>query len=161
MRLGNVFTPVCHSVHRGGCVSQHALGQTPPWADISQHALGQTPLVRHPTMHWGRQPPWADISQYALGQSPPQADISHHALGQTLPPGQMATAADTPLGQTYPSMHWGSHPPQADISHHALGQTLPPRADGYCCGRYTSYWNAFLLLQCCRYHFTMTVNLDC
>ena len=26
----------------GVCVSQHALGQTPPWADISQHALGQT-----------------------------------------------------------------------------------------------------------------------
>ena len=29
----------------------------------------------------------------------------------------------------YPSMHWGRPPPQAD---------------GYCCGRYTSYWNAFL-----------------
>ena len=27
-----------------------------------------------------------------------------------------------------PSMHWGRHPP----------------ADGYCCGRYASYWNAFL-----------------
>ena len=26
-----------------GGVSQHALGQTSPWADISQHALGQTP----------------------------------------------------------------------------------------------------------------------
>ena len=22
----------------------------------------------------------------------------------------------------------------------------PPKADGYCCGRYASYWNAFLLL---------------
>ena len=29
----------------------------------------------------------------------------------------------------YPSMHWG--------------KPLPP-ADGYCCGRYASYWNAFL-----------------
>ena len=34
----------------------------------------------------------------------------------------------TPTGG-YPSMHWGRH---------------PPPADGYCCGRYASYWNAFL-----------------
>ena len=32
----------------------------------------------------------------------------------------------------YPSMYWGRH---------------PPPADGYCCGRYTSYWNAFLSLN--------------
>ena len=37
----NIFTSVCHSVH-GGCVSQHALGQTPPgqtspWADTPLH----------------------------------------------------------------------------------------------------------------------------
>ena len=32
------------------------------------------------------------------------------------------------------------------VSQHAVRQTLPPppAADGYCCGRYTSYWNAFL-----------------
>ena len=30
----------------------------------------------------------------------------------------------------YPSMHCGR----------------PPRRDGYCCGRYASYWNAFLFL---------------
>ena len=27
-----------------------------------------------------------------------------------------------------------------------LGRYTPPPADGYCCGRYASYWNAFLLL---------------
>ena len=31
------------------------------------------------------------------------------------------------------------------VSQHALRQT-PPRADGYCCGRYASYWNAFLFV---------------
>ena len=31
------------------------------------------------------------------------------------------------------------------VSQHALRQTTPPPADGYCCGRYASYWNAFLL----------------
>ena len=33
------------------------------------------------------------------------------------------------------------------VSQYALRQTPPPLpADGYCCGRYASYWNAFLLL---------------
>ena len=31
------------------------------------------------------------------------------------------------------------------VSQHALRQ-IPP-ADGYCCGRYASYWNVFLLLN--------------
>ena len=42
-REGNVFTPVCHSVHRGcipACIGADTLsGQTPPWSD--------TPLGRH------------------------------------------------------------------------------------------------------------------
>ena len=29
---------------------------------------------------------------------------------------------------------------------HPPGQTPPPQADGYCSGRYASYWNVFLLL---------------
>ena len=33
---------------------------------------------------------------------------------------------------------------QGGVSQHALGQTPLP-ADGYCCGWYASYWNAFLL----------------
>ena len=34
---GNIFTSVCHSVHRGGWVSQHALQVSP--GGVSQHAL--------------------------------------------------------------------------------------------------------------------------
>ena len=39
-------------------------------------------------------------------------------------------------------------PPQADIPPGAdpPDQTLPS-ADGYCCGRYASYWNAFLFFR--------------
>ena len=33
--------------------------------------------------------------------------------------------------------------PGGGVSQHALRQTPP--ADGYCCGRYASYWNVFLL----------------
>ena len=32
------------------------------------------------------------------------------------------------------------------VSQHALRQTPPPPADGYCGGRYASYWNAFLFI---------------
>ena len=44
------------------------------------------------------------------------------------------------------SVHAGIPPPPEQTPPE---QTLPdqapaPRADGYCCGRYTSYWNAFL-----------------
>ena len=67
LQQGNVFTPVCHSVHRG-CLSHP--GQTPSWADTP----GQTsPLGRPP----GKTPPlpgqtytpWADTppAQYMLG----------------------------------------------------------------------------------------------
>ena len=37
---------------------------------------------------------------------------------------------------------------QGGLSQHALRQNPPPpSADGYCCGQYASYWNAFLLLD--------------
>ena len=38
-------------------------------------------------------------------------------------------------------VHVGIHPPGADPPQE---QTFPPGADGYCCGRYAYYWNAFL-----------------
>ena len=66
---GNVFTPVCHCVHRGVSASVHAgihpLSRHPlpwadtPWADTpgqtppgQKHPLGRnTPLGRHPPLH--------------------------------------------------------------------------------------------------------------
>ena len=44
----------------------------------------------------------------------------------------------------------------------------PPPGDGYCCGRYASYWNAFLFLitlksmrsQCCGQRKSLTVQLN-
>ena len=50
-----VFTGVCDSVHRMGCVSQHGLGQTPPPADTSL-----------PSACWDTHPP----AQCMLGYMP-------------------------------------------------------------------------------------------
>ena len=44
----------------------------------------------------------------------------------------------------------GSPGPHSGVSQHALRQTPP--ADGYCCRRYASFWNAFLL---CRLHHNL------
>ena len=81
----NIFTSVCHSVHREGvCVSQHELGQTPP---------GTHPL---PSACW-----------------------------------------DTPPCP----VHAGIHPP-----------------GGHCCGRYASYWNAFLYLYVSIAHVLLSLQ---
>ena len=53
------------------------------------------------------------------GLSAPVHAGIHHSPGQT-PPGPTPHPADTPRQAT-------------------------PTEDGYCCGRYASYWNAFLL----------------
>ena len=50
------------------------------------------------------------------------------------------------------SVCWDTTPPRSRHSgagtprtRHPRDQAPPPPADGYCCGRYASYWNAFLL----------------
>ena len=63
---GNIFTPVCHSVHRGVCLRQNPLGADtppPPGADI--------PWVRHPLGAYN--PPG---SRHPRQQTPPQAHSS-------------------------------------------------------------------------------------
>ena len=66
---------------------------------------------------------------------PPRADtpLGRHASHgrQTHPPWEEVLRTDTSLGR---------HPPWADNL--PPGQTPP---DGYCSGRYVSYWNAFFL----------------
>ena len=46
---GNIFTPVCHSVHRGGCLPQCMLGYHPPGSTTpGKHTpLGSTPHGKH------------------------------------------------------------------------------------------------------------------
>ena len=64
---GNVFTPVCHSVHGGGGSSQHAMGRGVCIPTCNGGGV-HTPLGRHPL---GRNSPWAETPP---GQAHPQAD---------------------------------------------------------------------------------------
>ena len=66
---GKVFTPVCHSVHRG-CVSQHAMGKgvciptCTGAGGVSQHAMGWRCLPGGVCLlvQWGVHPsPWVDM----------------------------------------------------------------------------------------------------
>ena len=93
---GNIFTPVCHSVHRGGvCLSAcwdttPPREQTPPWsrhpprADTpsrSRHAPEQTPPEQTPPR--SRHP----RSRHPLEQTPPRADTLPPRSRHTPPPG--------------------------------------------------------------------------
>ena len=134
---GNIFAPVCHSVHGGEGVSAsvHA-GIPPPRADT-------TPQEQAPP---GEQtPPWEQTS-------PSEADTPP---GSRHPPRSRHTplGADTPREQTPPGSR---HTPQSRHpagSRHPLGvdtpqeQTPPQEGDSgirSMSGRYASYWNAFL-----------------
>ena len=125
---GNIFAPVCHSVHRGLYASVNA-GMPPP---RSRHPPEQTPPQgRHPL---GADPPQKQTPQE---QIPPQKQTSPNPPRADTPPKADPPKTDTPQEQTPPTK---ADPPQE--------QTPPPRkADSgiwSMSGRYAPYWNAFL-----------------
>ena len=61
---GNVFTHVCHSVHRGVCHTHTHPWAEPPWPD--------TPWAGTPT---GQAPPWADPSWAGNPHPPPPGGV--------------------------------------------------------------------------------------
>ena len=76
--------------------------------------------------------------------------VSHSVHRGVLP--QCMMGYHTPLGPGTPK----SRPPGPGTPMSPPEQTHPlgpgaPRADGYCCGRYASYWNAFLFLNVCPF----------
>ena len=110
-------------VFTGVCLSTGGRGCLP------QCMVGYTPQSRHPP--GSRHPPRADTpqSRHPPEQTPPEQTPPEQTPWADTPQEQTPPRADTPLEQTPP----GSRPP-------------PPR-DGHCCGRYASYWNAFLFCE--------------
>ena len=115
---GNIFAPVCHSVHRGASASVHAgipLPQsTPPWEHTPPSPRADTPQEQTPPQ-----------SRHPREQTPQ----SRHPPGIRHPPGSRHPPEQTPL-------LWSRQPPppKADSGIRSMS------------GRYTSYWNAFLFV---------------
>ena len=104
---GYVFTGMCDSVHRGGCLPQCMLGY-------------HTPRSRHPPeadTPWRQTPPRADTPQK---QNPPGADTpqKQNPPGGRHPLEQTPQGADTILGA-----------PPSEQTHTPLPEQTPPGAD--------------------------------
>ena len=119
LQQANVFTPVCHSVHRG----EGALSGRPP-LDRDPPPPDRGPLDRDPP---GQRHPWTETP---LDRNPPLP-------GQRpLPPGQRPPPPDRyPHPQT-------ETPPDRDSPWTETPDRDPRTVKS---GRYASYWNAFLL----------------
>ena len=94
--------------------------------------------------HWGGR----SLPQCMLGS--PGADTPQE---QTPPRSRHPQSRHPPQQTPLQSIHPHSrHPPHEQTPsrnrHPPPGADTPPRRDGHCCGRYTSYWNAFLFLCC-------------
>ena len=126
---GYVFTRVCHSVHKGGgCYpSMHCRWYTSTPCSrsrgvISQHAL----QVSRPT-------PSGEVEGDLGGGSPGPHPRGKFRVSQVHTQGGLQAHT------------WGC------LQDHTCGVSIPACTeadtppDGYCCGRYASYWNAFLL----------------
>ena len=120
---GNIFTPVCHSVHsgggRGGYASVHAgippprTRQTPPDQADPPRDQADTPQTRQTPPGPGRHPPGPGRHPRTRQTPPNQAD---HPQTRQTPPGTRQTP-----------------PREADTSIQSMSS------------QYASYWNAFLL----------------
>ena len=80
--------------------------------------------------------------------------VSQHALQVSGP---------TPKGEVEGFGLGGSRGPHPGVSQHALRQAHPPAVDGYCCGQYASYWNAFLFLNgfvSCVFKWSCSMTYD-
>ena len=129
---GYVFTRVCHSV-KGGAWSRGPghRGVPGPGGAWSQGGC----LVS------GVPGPWGVWFQHALQVSRPtpkgevEGDlVQAHTQGEVEGDLVQTHTQGGSWGGSGPGPHPGQHP-----------------RDSYCCGRYASYWNAFLLNACIRY----------
>ena len=139
----------CLSVHRG--------------CGIPACLAGGIPASLIPCRSWtgvgwlGGRVGYFLVSQHALQVSRPtpgegELDGSGWGVSRLTPGGLQAHTWRSPGPQ--PGGSPGPHP--GGCIQHVLGQT--PLADGYCCGWYASYWNAFLSLIIARFREKNSIN---
>ena len=122
---GNIFAPVCHSVHRGGVCSWGVWSREGP---PDPHPRGKLRgITSRPTPKGEIE--GDQIQAHTQGGHWGGSDPGPHPRGKL----RGIRSRPTPTGEI-----------EGD-------QVQPP--DDYCCGRYASYWNAFLFSFC-----SVTVN---
>ena len=75
---------------------------------------------------------------------------SRHPLGADNPP-ERTPPWSRPLRSRHPHPLEQTPLEQTPLEQTPPSRSRPPQADGYCCGRYASYWNAFLFVMCFKY----------
>ena len=126
---GNIFTPVCHSVHRGGLP-----GRTPP-ARENLPLPGRT----HPRTRPPRKQTAAYDQQAASTHPTGMHSCCHHCVGNnslSVHGWAGGGKVHTPPRQIPPGWHLPRQTPP-------LGRPPFPR-DDHCSRWYASFWNAFL-----------------
>ena len=141
---GNIFAPVCHSVHRGGlpqCKLGYPLCQGDPPAKETLPAKETScqgdPLPRRPPCQGDPPAKKTPLQAHTQGGNWGGSGPGPHTRGK--------------FGGSDPGPHLRGNSGGSDPGPHRRGKfrgirTTPP-PDDYCCGRYASYWNAFLLLD--------------
>ena len=115
-----VFTPVCQSFcSQGGCLG--------PGPGVRLRGLAEG--VSRPTPGGSPDPHLGGLQAHTGVSRPTLGGLQAHTRGEGV-----SRPRPRPRGRG-----------RGCVSQHALRQTPPPPADGYCCVRYASYWNAFLL----------------
>ena len=154
---GNVFTGVCDSVN-GGVLSQHALQV------VSQHVLQQVSwggVAIPPSIAGGIQACLAAEGVCSWGGLLQGAWSGGWLLPGRVWPSVMAFCCGLLLCPSVMAFWFGGllieggllvWPSGGAEGHNRRHHTRrpggdPPHPDGYCCGWYTSYWNAFLLIK--------------
>ena len=170
---GYVFTRVCDSVHRGGVLSQHALQVVSQHA-LQQVSRGGC----YPSMHcrWYPSMPCSRslggaCSQGGCGLLLWSSGMAFWFGGLLIEGGLLVESGlllwPSDVIFCYGLLVLGGVSPNRDPfqqeGHTRMAfwygllampcmppatHAPPPPADGYCCGRYASYWNAFLFCFC-------------
>ena len=138
---------VSHSVHRGGEVGGGGCLGPHPGGKLRGLARGVSRLTSRGEVegsgHGGLGPHPGGKLRGLPGQFSGQGGFLGPQPGGKLRYLARGVSRPTPRGGLG-GLAWGvSRPTPGGVSQHALRQ-IPP-AYGYCCERYSSYWNAFLL----------------
>ena len=143
---------------QGGCLPQCMVGYTPPRADTPQEQtppradippvqtppLGaDTPRSRHPL---GADTQWRIQDFPEGGREPSRGGVNTPNFPENC---MKSKEFGRPGGACVPhapprSANADTHSPPGAYTPPPREQTPPSPRDGHCCGRYSSYWNAFL-----------------